>query len=68
MSNLEAEIEMIAQSNRTDKEKIKFALRQAGEKLIRYGFNITQDDPMRFKASIYRPDYREIFGYMPDGF
>lgn len=68
MNNLEAEIEMIAQSNRTDKEKIKFALHQAGERLIRYGFNITQDDPMRFKVNIYRPDYQKIFGYMPDGF
>ena len=60
-------IKLIAESKRSREDMIKYALQVVGDELRSKGVNLYQNDPTRYKISIFRSDWNEIFRYELDG-
>lgn len=60
-------IKLIAESDRSREDIIKYTLQAVGEELRSKGVNLYQNDSTRYKISLFRPDWEEIFRYELEG-
>jgi hypothetical protein len=60
-------IKLIASSNRTDEDKIKYTIHELGEEFVKKTFNFWQKDINGYEIHLRRAQWKEIFGYEPEG-
>lgn len=60
-------IKLIANSNRSEEDKIRYTVHALGEELIHKAFNVWQNDKYKWDINLNRRKWKEIFRYEPEG-
>ena len=63
----ELTIKFIANSKRSEEDKIRFTIHELGEEFISKTFNLWQNNKGVWEIHLDRRIWKDIFGYEPEG-